>query len=336
MIAVLIIPTGVGAAIGGNAGDGNPVAKLLSNCCDNLITHPNVVNAADINEMTENTLYVEGSLLDRFLAGYINLRKVISNRMLVVANPPVTEETINAVSAARATIGIKADILELNEPLRMIAQITTKGATGQAYGIPELIEQVRFCQFDALAIHTPIEVERNIALNYYRNGGINPWGGIEAKVSREIANALNKPVAHAPLENTDPNDKELFLIFQQVVQPRIAAEAISNCYLHCVLKGLHRAPRIGYGLCFSDVAALISPYRCWGRPHIGCKKNGIPVITVRENTICAPTDIGNPDIIAENYLEAAGILMSMRAGVSLESIRTNLPKTTYISRKKIK
>ena len=55
MIGVLIIPTGIGAEIGGHAGDGNPVAKLIASCCDKLITHPNVVNAADINEMPSNT-----------------------------------------------------------------------------------------------------------------------------------------------------------------------------------------------------------------------------------------------------------------------------------------
>ena len=68
MIVVLIVPTGLGAEIGGHAGDANPVAKLLGACCDKLITHPNVVNGSDINEMPENALYVEGSILDRFLS----------------------------------------------------------------------------------------------------------------------------------------------------------------------------------------------------------------------------------------------------------------------------
>ena len=81
MIGVLIIPTGIGAEIGGHAGDGNPVAKLIASCCDKLITHPNVVNASDINEMTENTLYVEGSILDRFLEGTIELTETKNNKI---------------------------------------------------------------------------------------------------------------------------------------------------------------------------------------------------------------------------------------------------------------
>ena len=40
--AVMIIPTGVGAAIGGFAGDALPVARALASIVDCLITHPNV------------------------------------------------------------------------------------------------------------------------------------------------------------------------------------------------------------------------------------------------------------------------------------------------------
>ena len=56
---VLLVPTGIGAEIGGHSGDAGPVARLLASACDNLITHPNVVNASDINELPENGLYVE-------------------------------------------------------------------------------------------------------------------------------------------------------------------------------------------------------------------------------------------------------------------------------------
>src|SRR5205823_3673184 len=64
---VLLVPTGIGAEIGGHAGDAAPVARLLAEVCDTLITHPNVVNASDINEIPENSLYVEGSVICRLL-----------------------------------------------------------------------------------------------------------------------------------------------------------------------------------------------------------------------------------------------------------------------------
>jgi len=54
MLGVMIVPTGVGAQIGGHAGDAAPAAKLIASCCDKLIIHPNVVNGSDLNEMTED------------------------------------------------------------------------------------------------------------------------------------------------------------------------------------------------------------------------------------------------------------------------------------------
>ncbi len=65
----MLIPTGIGAAIGGHAGDATPVAQLLASVCDSLVIHPNVVNASDINEMPANALYVEGSVLCRLIMG---------------------------------------------------------------------------------------------------------------------------------------------------------------------------------------------------------------------------------------------------------------------------
>ncbi len=153
MIGVMIIPTGLGAHLGGHAGDATPAARLLGACVDKLILHPNVVNASDINEMPENALYVEGSILDRFLEGLVELHEVKSNKILVVCNAPATGETINAVSAARATLGIDAEIVELNAPLRMKAFINSHNqATGEFVGAGSLILQTREHDFDALAI----------------------------------------------------------------------------------------------------------------------------------------------------------------------------------------
>lgn len=334
MIGVLIIPTGIGAEIGGHAGDGNPVAKLIASCCDKLITHPNVVNASDINEMTENTLYVEGSILDRFLEGEIELEEVKYNKILVVTNPPIRNDTTNAVSAARATIGIDAEIVVLETPLMMVAKMENGVATGEVTGWKELIERTKQYEFDALAIHTPIEVERDVALSYYKNGGINPWGGVEAKASKLIANELNKPVAHAPLENTSLEDEELYFIFNKVLDPRLSAEAISNCHLHSVLKGLFKAPRIGKGLSVKEVDFLVTPVNCVGRPHEACMDRNIPIIAVKENKNCLNDEMPDEFILVENYWEAVGIIQAMKIGISPESVRRPLAYTTVHKSKK--
>ena len=170
MNIVFIIPTGIGAAIGGHAGDGTPAAKLIAQCCDKFITHPNVVNASDINEMPPNTLYVEGSMLDRFLDGEIYLREVYHNKILVAVNGPVNNTTINAVSAARATIGADISIIELAVELKMEAYFDERGvATGNIHGEQALIEQVKDLGFDVLAIHSKIDVSDETALAYLNN-----------------------------------------------------------------------------------------------------------------------------------------------------------------------
>ena len=79
---MLVVPTGIDADIGGHAGDAGPAARLLAAASDRLITHPNVVNGADINEMPENTLYVEGSVLTRLMMGTAGLAPVRANRVL--------------------------------------------------------------------------------------------------------------------------------------------------------------------------------------------------------------------------------------------------------------
>jgi hypothetical protein len=312
MNTVFIVPTGIGAAIGGDAGDATPAFKLIASISDIAITHPNVVNASDINEMPNNTWYVEGSILDRFLEGKIKLKKPHSNRILLVVNKPIRPETINAVNAAMYTIGCSIEYVELETDLRMVATMSSSGASGNVYGWNELVKQVNKYDFDALAISTPIEVHKEVALNYFRNGGINPWGGVEAAASKLIASAINKPVAHAPVESLDPDINT----FNEVVAPTMGAEVVSQCYIHCVFKGLHKAPRISTtGLSVEDIDFLISPLKCYGRPHKACEQAGIPIITVKENTTCLNVEPNKHDWV-DNYFEAAGYIQSLRVGIS--------------------
>ena len=319
MNTVFIVPTGIGATIGGHAGDATPVFKLIASLSDIAITHPNVVNASDINEMPENTLYVEGSMIDRLLEGDICLEKPKSNKILLAVNKPVRPETVNAVNAARHTIGCDVEIMELDFQLDMNGYFNDDGsAGGDYYGVDSLITQTENYNFDALAIATAIDVPKDVALQYLRNGGINPWGGIEAIVSRRIADEINKPVAHAPIETDDLELKHL----NEITNPRIAAEMISQCYIHCVFKGLHKAPRISErGLSVKDIDCLITPDNCFGRPHEACLKVGIPVIVVKENKTCANKPMPEGLVFVENYLEAAGAVAAMKTGVTLESVR---------------
>ncbi len=320
MNVVLIIPTGIGCEIGGHAGDANPVAKLIGKCCNKLILHPNVVNASDINEMPENALYVEGSILNRFLRGEIYLQEKFYNRILLAVNSPITADTTNAVNAARTTIGANISIVELNTKLRMEGFYKNRKADGKVDGWIELCEQVEDYEFDALAIQSDILVESKTKFAYLQSiGGVNPWGGVEAIASKLIADKLDKPVAHAPF--TDISD-ELYN-YHEIVDSRMSAEMISMCFLHCIFKGLHKAPVINYdnGLSVDNVDFLITPINCVGEPHWACEKANIPIIAVKENRNVLNDKMSDEFIIVDNYIEAAGLLMAYSAGINYKSVR---------------
>lgn len=322
MNVVLIVPTGIGAEIGGHAGDALPVAKLIGECCDKLITHPNVVNASDINEMPPNTRYVEGSILDRFLRNEIFLKEIFYNKILLVVNKPIIPDTINAMNAARLTIGADIQIVGLDTELKMTGFYKDGVADGKVDGWMELCKQVEDYEYDALAIQTDIKVDKETKLWYVRNGGVNPWGGVEALASKLIADKLDKPVAHSPFIDWSLQEDDLFDFFE-IVDPRIAAEMISVTYLHCIFKGLHKAPRVDYesGLSVNDIDFLITPINCVGEPHYACMKAGIPIIAVRENKTVLNDEMPDSFIIVDNYMEAAGLLMAYKAGIHRDSVR---------------
>jgi hypothetical protein len=325
MNIVMIVPTGIGCEIGGHCGDAAPAARMLGECCENLILHPNVVNASDLNEMPHNALYVEGSQLDLFLEGKVKLKKVMSNKVLVVVNK-ADYQSINAVSAARTSLGINAEILELKKPLRMIAQMKEGLATGEVENWKELVDQVKDLDFDALAIATPITIDRETLEHYFEHGGVNPVGGVEAVASKLIAEAIGKPVAHGPVDYALEGHAD-------VVDPRMAVEVITENFVHCVLKGLHKAPRLSKerGLGVADVDVMVSPYGCFGRPHKACLEAGVPVIVVRENKSCQDIPEHEKFIYVDNYLEAAGMIMCMKSGVQPDNIRRPIAPTKVIT-----
>lgn len=341
--AVMLIPTGVDCAIGGHAGDATPAARLLASQVDNLVLHPNVVNASDINELAENCLYTEGSLLCRLMMGTIGLRRVRQNRVLLVTEerpeaPHIVDNTINCAEGARATLGMDiADVLVLQDGLHMQTGVSESGrVTGSIDHMGTLLEtlQKKRGTYDAVALATKITphidtVELHRA--YFGKGGPNPWGGVEAVLTHTTSTVLNVPTAHAPTLSSEAIRGERW----GVVDPCKAAEVISSTYLFCVLKGLNRAPQVVTQVSGAydpsmvqaeDISALIIPDGCVGLPTLAAVEQGISVIAVRNNTNLMRNDLRDLPfrkgqlIYAENYYEAAGYLAALRNGVSLSSL----------------
>ena len=85
-----IVPTGIGASIGGFAGDASFWARKFSEKFK-LIVNPNVVNAACFSGITENMLYVEGYSLDEFFKRKINLTPANHNKIGVIFDKSISK-----------------------------------------------------------------------------------------------------------------------------------------------------------------------------------------------------------------------------------------------------
>ncbi len=334
--AVLIIPTGIGCELGGHAGDANPVARLLAEGCDTLITHPNVVNASDVNELPENGLYVEGSVLTRLLMGTVGLAPVRANRILLVSDGTAPNEiraiVHNAASTARVTLGSQVRVLETEHPFTMTAQTNGGRATGKIEHFDNLYETIDSeLGIDAVAIASPIRLPAAVRDAYFASDGamVNPWGGIEAMLTHAVSHLFELPAAHAPM---DTSLEDLHTVMGRV-DPRIAPEAVSCAYLHCVLKGLHRSPRIvkPSGLpgviTARDISCIVVPHDCIGLPVLAARSQDIPIIVVKNRSV-VKADFEWSDLkleegglfFVDNYLEAAGIMAALRSGTAVASV----------------
>ncbi len=346
---VLMVPTGVGAEIGGHSGDAGALARLIASTCDTLITHPNVVNASDINELPENGLYVEGSVLTRFMMGAIGLRKVRSNRVILVIDKldekPLYEGAINAVSAARAAMGLDCPgVVLMNDRFSMKSLYSRSGrAVGRIDHFDrlcELLSEYRG-EYDAVAVSSVIDAPMRIRRDYFHSNGdiLNPWGGAEAMLTHGVSLLFDVPSAHSPMMPSMSDGYDAYTELG-VVDPRKAAEVVSITCLHCIIKGMHRSPAIvPIDACTDDtltaehVSCLIIPYGCLGLPVLAALEHGIPVIAVRENANRMRNKLEDLPFapgklfIVDNYLEAAGVISAMRAGVDIRSVRRPLLAT---------
>ncbi len=344
---VFLIPTGVGAEIGGHAGDAAPVARMLAEVCDTVVLHPNVVNASDLNEMPSNALYVEGSVITRLMMGTVGLSPVRSNRVLVVIDAHPDElfvnATVNTVSGARAAYGLSAEVVCLDPPVELRAHYAPSGrAAGsveQLEGLCQVLEE-RSGKYDAVALSSVIDVPPDFHQGYFDAAGLmlNPWGGVEAMLTHTLSSMYNIPTAHSPMFES----REIANMDPGIVDPRMAAEAVSETFIQCTLKGLRQSPRIVTDpqamsrpgvFTIEDVSCLVVPDGCLGLPTLAALEQGISVIAVRENRNVMNNDLAllpwSPGQfhVAENYWEAAGVLAALKAGIAVDSVRRPLRYT---------
>ena len=272
--AVMVVPTGIGAAIGGYAGDALPSAKLLSSIADTLITHPNVMNGAMLYWSIPNILYVEGYALDEFASGSVGLIPVgpNGNRVGLLLDKGMEEDLLvrhmQVADAFRATLGINvAAAVVTSEPIGVKTFVAPSGASwGSVENTRTLLDGARAlvdrgCDAIAVVARFPEdedednckgdEIENSVLregsggnaqsqqqlFQAYREGqGVDAIAGAEALISHVITKHLFLPCAHAPA--FAPSD--LFA----GTNPKACAEELGYTFLPCVLAYLHTAPRL--------------------------------------------------------------------------------------------
>lgn len=307
-----IVPTGIGASIGGFAGDASCWARKLSKKC-NLIVNPNVVNAACFSGITENMLYVEGYILDEFFKGNLALTPSSNNKIGVIFDSSISKEVlnvhINTINAVKTVYGINIigyDITDSGVGVEFFVD-NSGVSTGNVKNLDVLKKSAqRLIAKGAEAIAVVCRFPEEQGDDYASGIGVDPVGGVEAIISHYISKEFKVPCAHAPAFDD-------ISISTEVVDARCSAEYITPTFLPCILIGLNQAPMItNSGISVDDLDFLVMPYNSIGGiPVMESVKRNIKVYAIKENkTILdvTPVNFLNTCVIMNTYSELTEIL----------------------------
>ena len=301
-LGAFIVPTGVGASVGGFAGDASRDARKISQKCE-LIVNPNVVNAACFSGINENMLYVEGYSLDRFFKGETCLEHSNNNKIGIIFDkaikPEVLNVHINTMNAVEVVYGLNIMGYEITE--EEVGVDFFVDSTGVSMGnvkniltLKKAAEKLIERGAEAIAIVCRFPDEQG---DDYANGvGVDPVGGVEAIISHYISKEFLIPCAHAPAFDN-------IQVETDIVDKRCSAEYITPTFLPCILIGLNQAPKLTKtGLSVENLDFVVVPYNSIGGiPVLEAAKRGIKVYAVKENQTVL-------DVTPMNFLNTCDII----------------------------
>ena len=338
---LMLVPTGIGCAIGGYAGDALPAARLLAAASGCLITHPNVMNGASLYWRDQRIHYVEGYGLDRFATGSWGLSPVRQQQVGLLLDcgiePELKQRHRQVADACRATLGLSiGPVIETDQPLEVTLELGPSGASSGRLGQPDALlragERLKAAGATAIAVvaRFPEDPESAELAAYRQGSGVDGLAGAEAVISHLLVRHLEIPCAHAPALAPLPLDPAL--------DPRAAAEELGYSFLPCVLVGLSTAPdlisapgsRPSSELWMDQVEAVVVPDGALGGEAVlAALERKTPVIAVHNPSVLAVTaaSLGVEDQVLSvgSYAEAAGMILALREGIALEALRRPLP-----------
>lgn len=284
-----IVPTGIGASIGGYAGDAGSYARKFAKHT-NLIVNPNVVNAGGFSAITDSMLYVEGYSLDSFFKDEINLIPSIDNKIGIIYDKAIPKDVlnvhINTQNAVQTVYGINILSYEITEEdvgveFYMTEDGISTGTVKNIETIGKACEKLLAKGCNAIAIVCLFEDSDEDNPDYANGQGADPVGGVEAILSHYISKHYKVPCAHSPAFKD-------YAIYPEIVNPKSSSEYITPTFLPCILLGLSQAPLIDTtkksGINISDLDFLVMPYNSLGSiPIFEAQKRNITTFAICEN-----------------------------------------------------
>ena len=290
-IALMLVPTGVGASVGGYAGDASRIAQKIAKEML-LIVNPNVVNAAVFSGITDGMFYVEGWVLEQFVKGNICLQPSTNNKIGVIFDKAIPENILNVhlntLNAIQTIYDIDVIGYEITEEVAGVEFFNTENgiSTGNLFN-PQTLKDSgkKLLERGANAIAVVCFFKEPPEDDYENAEGVDIVGGVEAVISHYLSKELMCPCVHAPAF-------EDIVITDKLVNPKVSAEYITPTFLPCLMFGLKNAPLIkrlenadlGHYITYKDLHSVCVPYNAVGSGLVldAIDKN-IPVFAVKEN-----------------------------------------------------
>ena len=293
-VALMIVPTGIGASIGGYAGDASRYAQKISKKMK-LIVNPNIVNAAVFSGITNDMLYVEGWCIEQFVKGNLGLMPSSNNKIGIIFDKAIPQNilnihinTINAVKTVHDIDIIGYEITEENAGVEFynMDNGTSAGSVQNPKTLKKAGKKLIDKGADVLAV---ICYFKEPPIDSYENGeGVDIVGGVEAVISHYLTKQLLCPCVHAPAFDD-------VSITSEIVSPKVSSEYITPTFLPCLLFGLKNAPLLvdlkkqqdihPNTITNKNLHSVAVPYNATGSSIVlDAIKNSIPVYAIQENS----------------------------------------------------